>query len=149
MTAEAIRIRDAHYVFPSSEWLFGAFARSLAILRTQFELSEWQAEAGDCDDFEDLAVFYARFLHRRELALEREAARAQAEEPPAAAAIAFGSFEYLIGGLEGGLEENGHAINCAVVSESGRPALVFFEPQSGERVDLTPSEICSCLEIRF
>ncbi len=143
---EVIRIRDARYVFPSVGWLFITFAQSLAVVRPQFALSEWQEDDGDCDDFEDLAVFYARFLHRREMTLEREAARAAQEEPPALAAIAFGSFEYVIGANEA---NGAHAINCAIVNSNGAPGLVFFEPQNGQRVDLTPSEICSCQEIRF
>lgn len=133
---ESILIRDARYVFPQQDWLFGAFAAGLFEMRLQFGLSKWEAEDSDCDDFAELAGFYARFLHRRSVTAGRAAK---------GTAVAFGTFQYLI-------EDNllqAHAINCAVVFESGAARLVFMEPQSGKRVDLSHEEVCSCFGVLF
>jgi hypothetical protein len=150
---DAIKIRDARYVFPSRDWVFRAFSKAWGQFRQPFLEDGWQAELGDCDDFADGAAFYARWLHRLDFALERKAAKELGEYPPvqvtAGAAIAFGTFEYLVGGED---PNKAHAINCAIVSEHGKAELVFFEPQAPagrNRVDLTPEETWSCLEIRF
>lgn len=135
-------------MFPRRSWLFGRFSDAFGKIRPQFDLQEWRAEGSDCDDFEELAVFYAHFLHRLQQGMERQRAKDQNEEPPEEAALAFGSFEYLIGGDK----TRGHAINVAVIEEGTRatdPRLVFFEPQTGREVDISEGEIWSCLEIRF
>jgi hypothetical protein len=131
---DVVMVRDARYVFPAKWWLFGKFADDLGEMRLQFGLEKWRPEDGDCDDFAELACFYARFLHRRTWNPGEERA-----------AIAFGEFDY----CREGLVQNGHAINCAIVFENGAPRLVFMEPQSGKEVDLSQEEICSCFGVLF
>jgi hypothetical protein len=137
----ALSLLDNRYVLPSRAWVFGAFAEAFATMRQQFELQAWEADRADCDDFADLAAWYAHFLRRIDFNLERKRAR-DLNDPPADGAIAFGTFSYID-------EEIGaHMINFAIIHESGRADIVFIEPQTGKQVDLSQGEICSCQEIR-
>lgn len=134
---EKVNIRDGAFVFPNGDWLFGTFAAGFAEARASFLPAGYEPEVSDCDDFAELAVVYSHLLHR--LSVRKNAALS-------GKAIAFGSFDYFLGG---DYFKGAHAINVAIVAPNGAPELVFFEPQSGKRVDLSKEEICSCLEVRF
>jgi len=117
--------RDAEYRLPAADFIFGDFAKAFEAFKGSLGANEYTPEARDCDDFTDLAVWYARFLHAR---------------GGTADSIAFGSFVYERD--SGGC----HSICCAIV---GGPTLVFFEPQNSTKVHLSQTEIYSCSEARF
>lgn len=117
--------RDLAYRLPARDFIFGDFAKAFESLKQSLGANEYKAEANDCDDFTDLAVWYARFLHARGRTAD---------------SIAFGSFIYT--------RDSGdcHSICCAIVDG---PTLVFFEPQNSKQVHLSQTEIYSCSEARF
>jgi hypothetical protein len=127
IAAWAASPRDAAYRLPAKDWIFGDFAKAFESFKASLGANEYAADSNDCDDFTDLAVWYARFLHSR---------------AKTADSIAFGSFIYERD--SGGC----HSI-CAAIVNDPEPALVFFEPQNSAQVTLTPTEIFSCQEARF
>jgi hypothetical protein len=119
--------RDGAYRLPDRKWLFAEFGAALESFKASLGSNQYTPESNDCDDFTDLAVWYARFLH----------ARAKTAD-----SIAFGSFIYT--------RDSGdcHSICCAIVNDPD-PTLVFFEPQNSTEAFLTQQEIQSCAEARF
>jgi hypothetical protein len=117
--------RDTKYRLPAADWIFGDFSKAFESFKQSLGANEYAPDSNDCDDFTDLAVWYARFLHSK---------------AKTADSIAFGSFIYT--------RDSGtcHSICCGVVAG---PTLVFFEPQNSTQVELTPTEIYSCQEARF
>ncbi len=124
---ESLFLRDSTYRLPNRKWIFHEFASAFESFKSSLGSNQYTAESNDCDDFTDLAVWYARFLHARGRTTD---------------SIAFGSFVYT--------RKDGicHSICCAVANDP-EPTLVFFEPQNSTEVFLTPNEISSCDEARF
>jgi hypothetical protein len=121
----AISPRDENYRLPDADWIYGDFSKAFESFKQSLGANEYVPGSNDCDDFTDLAVWYARFLHGR---------------AKTADSIAYGSFIYT--------RDSGtcHSICCGVVAG---PALVFFEPQNSTQVQLTQTELYSCIEARF
>lgn len=122
----SIKILDARYRLPSSEWLARDFAEGFEQLKKSLGTAAYVPEVNDCDDFSLLAHWYATHLHKL--------------SDNKGAGIAFGTFTYIqdAGGA--------HQINAAVV-DGGK--LAFFEPQNSKLVDLSEMELLLCSEVRL
>ena len=125
--------RDGVYALPSRQWL-ATFATRFRNWRVnELDGEPYEPEANDCDDASGDAWYYARKCHRRTV---------RAGNGPANSALAFGFMDYQT--ERGG----GHSINCAVCRENGALAVVFWEPQTGQEVQLTEDERSSaCVTI--
>jgi hypothetical protein len=124
-------IRDAKYSLPTRDYISGPFSDSLRSFLFQLNSNQWKTDQNDCDDFSIAALFLMSFLHHNTV------------NKVTSTGIAFGEFHYIrdIGGA--------HAINVAIVRESDKLKLVFYEPQTYSIVDLSKQEIESCVFWRF
>jgi hypothetical protein len=130
--SSSFQMADENYSCPSLNWVEEIFAPSLSSLLSQLSADIWTPEDFDCDDFARMAAAYAGLLHHLTVGREKDTA------------LAFGEFWYVrdIGG--------GHAINTTVVSGKNNEATaIFFEPQNSSIVNLSRTEIESCLGLRF
>lgn len=122
---------DREYMHPTKGWILGDFANALRVLLSELEQTTYRIQSNDCDDFARLAAWFAQMLHNR-------------TAPTSEAALAFGEFYYVQD-----ISRKGHAINCAIVMDDGKPSLIFFEPQSQEQVYLSEREIGTCEYFHF
>lgn len=121
---------DDSYVLPSHDWINHEFRGAWLEFKTS--LGEWQDNENDCDDFARGAAFFAQLLHHN-TPLHR-----------ARTALAFGEFWYRP--RTGG----GHAVNFYLYRDlKGAIQIGFFEPQNGNEVALTATEIGSCTAWRL
>lgn len=127
VTSYVISPRDGNYRLPDRIWLFSTFGGAFERFKQSLGTNQYVPDSNDCDDFTDLAVWYARFLHAKNKTAD---------------SIAFGSFVYE--------KDSGgcHSI-CAAIVNDPEPTLVFFEPQNSTEANLSNQEICSCEEARF
>lgn len=136
VTAEQLRSRvpfsapaifaDANYAVPTLAWLQGPFWDWFQKCRWDLGLKSW-ARRNDCDNF---ARAYAQ------AAADCHALTASGD---AAEGLAVGEWYYHSPG-------GPHAICVAAIEDD---ALTFVEPQNGQRLTLTPTEISSCFFARF
>lgn len=120
-------IADAEYQHPTEAWVKGAFWGGLRPFLTA--ISDYWLEVWDCDNFAQAAALYASILH------------AKSKRRREGTALLFGEFWY---DRDSG---GGHAINFTIVYD-GAYRLIFFEPQTGEIVQISESERASCLGYR-
>jgi hypothetical protein len=122
-------LADDVYMLPARYWIEDRF--SGAWLSFKSSLSPWSPEDNDCDDLARAAAFFAQFLHRN------------TTNRPAGTALAFGEFWFNrdLGG--------GHAVNFFLCRNSGKVTVEFFEPATGQVVQLSPTEIYSCRSWRL
>lgn len=120
-----IIVGDGSYAMPTSSWLFGKFKSwyftMLGALKSSGYSAQW-----DCDDFASIFRVMAQICHAQ--------TRTRPEE-----GIAVGELFYMMD--SGG----GHAICCAF-TENG---LIFIEPQTGEQLKLSATELQSVSFVRF
>jgi len=124
--AQKYGIADSKYNLPSRSWVFNEFATSLKSVLSYFKTSVWMNENNDCDNFAICAAWLAQTLHSN-------------TNKFSGTGLAIGEFFYkseLLKGL--------HAINFAIIKEDGELKLVFFEPQTGEELNLSMEERMSC-----
>jgi len=127
--AESIRNEqnDGLFAHVTEAWLRGTFCPALKRYVEAIVPPGYHEEAGDCDDHADRAVRFAKDLHLR-------------HSWNSGRALAVGTFTYHseLGGQ--------HKIMYAITAEpsSGKPKLLFIEPQLYQVVKLTPTEIASC-----
>lgn len=132
MTAAALQLLfpcsvwcpDTTYAEPTLRWLQGAFWQS-------FRADRWAkvgsySRKNDCDNWARAYAQHAQDCHAMSHGSEAEA-------------LAVGEMFYTKASGEG------HAI-CVAITEQG---LVFLEPQNGQVITLSPSEILSCFFVRF
>lgn len=119
---------DANYSLPTRSWVFGPFAKSLQTLFWNLRMYEWVSEENDCDNFSFMGFGFAQLLHHL------------TTRKVLGTALALGTFLFIPAG-----EVTGHVVLFAVVSDNGKPELVFLEPQPPhvER-PTTDQEIQSC-----
>jgi hypothetical protein len=119
---------DTGYAVPTSRWLFRDFLPAISLARHRAGKSTY-TRRNDCDNF-------AR-------AFAVAAQDAWADSPGVRSddeALAFGEFCYHRADGRGA-----HAINVAITDEG----LVFIEPQTAERITLTPAEIATAFRVSF
>lgn len=119
-----IFISDADYAKPTAAWITGDFYNYYLNWLEENGLSKWK-ETFDCDSFSSLFYAFAQACHGNAGRKEQ--------------GIAVGEMFYKV---DGG---SGHAINIAI-TEKG---IIFIEPQNGQRVMLSVSEMTSCWFVRF
>jgi len=117
----AITGLDVKYSVPTSKW----------ILDTSFSLSnqiksilgDWKEESRDCDDFAMSTMALMRLFHSY-------------NNTSTALPVAY--FQFFKEGM------GWHAINLAFVDDK---KIIFFEPQTGQLLNLTKNEIKSCSRV--
>ena len=141
LTAQQIRaffpgapvyVADLDYAAPTRDWIIQKFYPWFWQMRTALGLRAYNRR-NDCDNFARAAAQAAEDCHA--LTAETAAPSAKAE------GLAVGEFFYVKGDGSGN-----HAICVAIVEGN---ALLFFEPQNGNELKLTSTEIQSCFFIRF
>lgn len=117
---------DNTYAKPTNSWLFNEFIPWFKTNRWQRDKSKWDRK-NDCDNFARTFCVYVQDAH--------------SDGKSDAEALAVGEFCYV-----GSTHVQGpHAIVCAITEDG----LIFIEPQSGQRLALTPTEIQSCFHVAF
>lgn len=117
---------DTTYARPTAAWLVDKFYPWWKVNRWNSNLDKWTRK-NDCDNF------------ARAYAVACQDAHAETEQGDEA--LAVGEFCYI-----GSSHVKGsHAIICAFTDE-GR---IFIEPQTGQRLKLTPEEIQTCYHAAF
>jgi hypothetical protein len=124
---QVVWFKDGYYECPDYGWLQDVFAEGLEQFRKTQGISQYVPGGNDCDDFSLDTEFYARLTFRK-------------SKPDSQATFACGLFSYRQ--ASGGL----HMINVFVCDRDA-PRLVYYEPQADRIVQLSKSEIQSC--IRF
>jgi hypothetical protein len=118
---------DTSYAKPTNDWLFLKFWPWFKQQRKELGLDVWDRR-NDCDNFAHAYVAGAHDAHALTAGNDAEG-------------LAVGEFCY-----HGTTHVQGpHAI-VAAVTEDG---LIFIEPQTGQRLALTPTEIQSCFRVSF
>lgn len=125
-----IFIADADYAIPKKNWLLNKFYPNFRQWLKSNNLDVWH-EYNDCDDFATRYRTFSQMCHAR--------SGRKIEE-----ALAVGEMFYQIDNGGGG-----HAINCAVVLENQNPKIICIEPQTGQEIFLSESELRSCWFARF
>lgn len=123
-------IPDTIYACWDADFVVNEFAKA-AKAHLDKVVGPYIPEESDCDDFAEECACFAHAVHRKTL------------EHPRQTAVAFGEFWYVR------WDGVAHAINCFISLVKGAWALLFFEPQTCQLVELTPEEIASCDMIRF
>lgn len=118
---------DETYAKPTNSWLFDKFYPWFKAHRWSGSLHRWSRK-NDCDNFARAFCTYAQDAHARTSGNDAEA-------------LAVGEFCYHASSNVQGP----HAIVCAVTEDG----LIFIEPQTGERLNLTPQEISTCFRVSF
>lgn len=117
---------DTTYARPTNNWLFNQFYPWFKATRWAGNLDKWTRK-NDCDNFARSFCAFAQDAH--------------VPTTNGADAVAVGEFCYV-----GSTHVQGpHAIVCAFTEDN----LVFIEPQTGQRLALTPTEIQSCFRVTF
>lgn len=118
---------DADYAKPTTAWLRDAFWPWFQKQRFALGLHKWTRK-NDCDGFARAYAQYASDCHALTSGEGREG-------------LAVGEFFYV-----GTSHVQGpHAIIVAF-TDDGK---IYIEPQTGERLSLTPTEELSCFHVRF
>jgi hypothetical protein len=137
VTAEEIRsqfpswvtviMADATYGKPTVAWVREHFWPWFQRQRFNLGLLKWE-RTNDCDNFARAFAQYASDCHALTPGLQGEG-------------LAVGEFYYI-----GTTHVQGpHAIAVAITDEGK----VYFEPQTGQRIALSPTEELSCFFVRF
>lgn len=124
-------IVDSSYAETTREWIAGTFSQAWMSLKSQLNFT-YVDEAEDCDDFSRFCAGYASYVYKN----------AKSRVP--GTALCFGEFGFIRDA-----DKQAHAINIAIVVEKGAYDVVFYEPQTCQLIDLSPSEKLSCLYIRI
>lgn len=114
---------DRNYALPSEQWLAGDFSNSFMKMLKTMKSNSWLEERNDCDNFAEGARWFAQILHNNTM-----------EQP---CALAFGVICY-----KRDIDGVGHAINLVLVFDEVYK-LVYYEPQNGSRLLLSPKEKAS------
>lgn len=124
-------IADKAYMVPTLDWVQTDFYRAFAGFKLSLGTSRWSGEDNDCDDFARFAAFFAEYLHHN------------TPTRASGTSLAFGEFWYTrdIGGL--------HAVNVFLYKDKEEIKIGFLEPQNGQILKLSFSEIHSCYYYRF
>jgi hypothetical protein len=120
-------IADAEYALPAKSSVEGMFSRNLWELLNTIKSASWTEEDNDCDNFADVASWFAQYLHHN------------TPNKLQKTGLAFGSFWYNKDDGSGG-----HAINFFLYRENGQAKVGFYEPQTQSIVRLSEGEIASC-----
>lgn len=117
---------DTTYDLPTVDWIQNKFYPWFKKTRWNGDLSNWSRK-NDCDNFARAFCVFCQDAH--------------VLSSGTADALAVGEFAYIANADVKGP----HAIVAAFTDEG----LVFFEPQNGQRLALTPLEIQTCFLVRF
>ena len=127
-----VKFGDGSYVTPDLLWLQTAFYDYFK--RIAGQPSMWGLKGYtfkfQCNHFATLFAALAKVSHAKSPASEGESP-------------AVGEFWYVKD------KEGAHAINLVVVNTAHGLATAFIEPQTGQKLILTPHEVASCFDIRF
>lgn len=129
--AEMEQYADATYSLPSEEWVLDTFAKSYSSFLYAIQSSRYVSEENDCDKFAVLAYAYAHILHHN------------TANKLSKTGFSFGEFWYETD------TKGGHAINIIVVKDHNTNKVIFFEPQTKQKVDLSVMEKGSVKFVRF
>ena len=133
-----IDLADSNYYLVRADWLNGPFAGAYWDFLKLYDLTEYLAEANDCDKFDHWAAAVARALNSRSVRAE--------SLPPGG--LAFGCFRYSPDWANGGAHSiNWFAHGCPV--DDTHPegiALGYYEPQKRVVVTLTDKELSTCFK---
>jgi hypothetical protein len=118
---------DESYARPTNDWIFNKFYPWFKTKRWNNDVSRWTRK-NDCDNFARAFCVFAQDAHADSVGSTDEG-------------LAVGEFCYI-----GSSHVKGpHAIVCAFTEDG----LIFIEPQTGQRLALTPSEIQTCFRVSF
>ncbi len=125
---------DSTYSLPTKDWVVNDFAPKYMDFIKQMKISDYTTEENDCDNFSLAAKFYANVLHHQEKSMAKHTG------------IAFGEFGYTQS-----MNGSNHAIDIILTQETNKTNIVilFFEPQTGQLVNLTQKEYESCFYYIF
>lgn len=119
---DAINGMDSKYSIPTQEWVLNTSTNISEQIKSM--LGGWIPEARDCDDFAIATFSLMRLAHSK-------------SNPDTS--LAVGYFQYYSDKLGGY-----HAINIVFINKQ---KIMFFEPQTGDMLPLTTSEIKSCTRL--
>jgi hypothetical protein len=119
---------DTTYARPTNDWLFNEFWPWFRKERRAVGVGQW-TRRNDCDNFARAYCVFAQDAH------------AAHSDGAGAEAVAVGEFCY-VGSSH---VTRPHAIVCAFTEDG----LIFIEPQTGQRLALTPQEILTCFHAAF
>ena len=115
---------DVSYAKPTSDYLLNHYAKWFKGWLGGFGLGKWK-RWWDCDDFALMYVAGCKVAHAQTLGIDADS-------------LAVGIFCYTHA-------KGAHAIVTAFTDEGQ----IFIEPQTGQRIALTPQEIQSCFSASF
>lgn len=118
---------DASYGKPTEDWLLNKFWPWFRDTRFEANKHKWTPK-NDCDNF------------ARRWAMECQDAHADTDQGDEG--LAVGEFCYH---ASSGAVQGPHAIVVAITDQG----VIFIEPQTGQRLTLTPNEIISCFRVSF
>jgi hypothetical protein len=119
--------QDMRYAPPKADWLTGEFYAFFRATMAALNTLTYVPESGDCDDFAEQFVSWAKTCHRRTNLHPN-------------AGLPVGSLFYRRD------DGQAHAVVIAITSDLG---LIVIEPQTGKRLSLTDREKLSCWFIRL
>ena len=104
---------DSTYILPTTAWVKGPFSETLKKFLFDYNVSQYQVDSNDCDDF----AFYGRAMAN---ILNRHNPNGKNH------GIAVGAFSKL---ADMGI--NSHVLNFVIVAdEDKKPKVLFYEPQT-------------------
>lgn len=118
ISSSSINILDSKYSIPTKEWVLNT-SKNISYQIDKM-LGVWTTESRDCDDFALTTMSLMRLFHSK-------------GNPTTSLPIAYFQYTKQNQGL--------HAINLAFVDDK---KIIFFEPQTGDLLNLTIKEIKSC-----
>ena len=119
---------DPEYSLVSEKWIRDAATFNFTKFLDKLDMLEYNSNVNDCDDFARAFTLFSKFYFRKSLKNKNMNS------------CAVGEFYYL--------RTNGsyHAINFMIVLDENRNRkILFYEPQTGNFVNLTKDEIGSCV----
>ncbi len=130
-------VSDGVYSLPDRNFIGTDFSVALKSFFSQMGDSDYTSGENNCNVFSLGSSYFMKHLHHNTKTNKLDNT-----------GIAFGEFYYIKEGADGG----GHAINVSIVNDkniTNKFIVLFYEPQTCSIVQLTQTEIESCVFYRF
>jgi hypothetical protein len=131
---QALLFADDRFACPKESWVRDTFPGLYRDELIRRDLTKYEEERNDCDDFTRLACVYANQLHNQAVNMTGEYANTS---------LAVGEFWYT---RDDGV---GHALAVFIVSRQGVATPVFFDGTTNLITAPSPQEINTCRVVRF
>lgn len=141
ISANALLFSDETYLLPSFPWVESTFSEAWLQTMQVLGISQYQADANDCDDFARMCAGYAQLLNNRTIQESRQPGKGPVKP---AAGLAFGEFWFTPA-------QGPHAVNAFfhTLHQGGTLEIGFMEPQNGRILRPSKTEIQSCMLFRL